>query len=85
MGVIFDVETGTTMIRMIVEFVFAGIFAILAIVTLVYPQWVEAVFGIDPDRGSGALEWIIVAAFGALALIAAGLGTRTAVTRARTA
>jgi hypothetical protein len=43
------------------------------------------VFRVDPDRGSGALEWIIVATFGLLALIAAGLGTRTAVLRTRAA
>ena len=73
------------MVRMIVEFALAGIFAVLAIVTVVMPQWIEALFGIDPDRGSGALEWVIVASFGALALIAVALGTRTAVLRARTA
>lgn len=73
------------MVRMIVEFVLAGIFVLLAIVTAVNPQWIETVFGIDPDRGSGALEWIIVASFGVLALVAAGLGTRTAVLRRRTA
>lgn len=73
------------MVRMVVEFVLAGIFVLLAIMTAVYPQWIETVFGIDPDRGSGALEWIIVASFGVLALAAAGLGTRTAVLRRRTA
>ena len=73
------------MVRMIVEFVLAGIFVLLAIVTAVNPQWIETVFGIDPDRGSGALEWIVVASFGVLALVAAGLGTRTAVLRRRTA
>ncbi|MDJ0336002.1 hypothetical protein QMG83_12275 [Salinibacterium sp. G-O1] len=71
------------MIRMILEFVSAGIFLILAIVTAMYPPWIEAVFGIDPDQGSGALEWALVAAFGVVALIAAGLGTRTVVLRAR--
>jgi len=73
------------MVRMIVEFVLAGIFLVLAIVTAVNPQWIETVFSVDPDRGSGALEWIIVAVFGILALIAAGLGTRSAVMRARAA
>ncbi|WP_344097696.1 hypothetical protein [Microbacterium deminutum] len=70
---------------MVVEFVLAGVFAILAILTAVNPQWIETLFGVDPDRGSGALEWIIVAVFGVLALLAAGLGTRTAVLRSRSA
>ena len=73
------------MVRMIVEFVLAGIFVLLAIVTAVNPQWIETLSGIDPDRGSGALEWIIMGSFGVLALVAAGLGTRTAVLRRRTA
>ncbi len=29
-------------------------------VTLVWPSWIELVFCVDPDRGSGLLEWIIV-------------------------
>ncbi|WP_344810137.1 hypothetical protein [Microlunatus ginsengisoli] len=68
---------------MIVEFVLAAMFGVLAVVTAVNSEWIEEVFGIDPDGGSGALEWAIVAAFGVLALVAAGLGTRTVVLRAR--
>ena len=71
------------MVRVIVEFVLAAVFFVLAVVTGVNPEWIEEVFGTDPDSGSGALEWVIVAAFGVLAVVAAGLGTRTAVLRAR--
>ena len=44
--------------------------AILSAVTFVYPDWIERVFDVDPDAGSGALEWIIAvgALVGALAL-----------------
>jgi hypothetical protein len=34
---------------------------LLAVVTAIWPDWIERVFGIAPDQGSGALEWLIVA------------------------
>jgi hypothetical protein len=40
--------------------------AILAVVTAMWPEWIEAIFGADPDGGSGAAEWAVV---GVLAII----------------
>ena len=35
---------------------------ILFVITLVQRDWIEVVFGIDPDNRSGTLEWLIIAA-----------------------
>jgi len=28
--------------------------------TLLWPEWIEIVFGVDPDFGEGSLEWLIM-------------------------
>ena len=35
---------------------------IMLVITLVRRDWIEVVFGIDPDNSSGTLEWLIIAA-----------------------
>jgi hypothetical protein len=36
---------------------------VLLVVTLLRPDWLELVFRIDPDDGSGMVEWAITAGF----------------------
>jgi len=48
----------------------AALTAVLFVLTLITPQWIELLFDAEPDGGSGALEWAIV---GALAVMTAGL------------
>jgi hypothetical protein len=64
------------MARVRVETFLAAIFAILAIATFIWPTWIEALTGLEPDAGSGALEWLIVAVFGLLAIGASLLARR---------
>lgn len=45
---------------------------ILFLITLVQRDWIEVVFGVDPDSRSGTLEWLIV---GALLIVTIALVT----------
>ena len=47
--------------------------ALLAAVTLVWPDWLELAFHVDPDGGNGSFEWLVVGVTAALAL---ALGVR---------
>jgi hypothetical protein len=49
----------------------ASLCATLLLLTLVWHDWIEIVFGVDPDGGSGLTEWAITAA---VTLAAVGCG-----------
>jgi hypothetical protein len=44
---------------------------VLLVVTLINQEWIELVFGVDPDHGDGSLEWLVVAALAVLAVLGA--------------
>jgi len=43
--------------------VFAVVGLGLCLLTLLRSEWIELLFGVDPDRGSGALELLVAGAF----------------------
>ena len=43
--------------------------AILFVITLVWRDWIEIVFGVDPDKSNGSLEWLIVGALLVVTLV----------------
>lgn len=42
--------------------------SVLFLLTLVRPDWIEAIFDAEPDGGSGEFEWLLVALLLAAAL-----------------
>jgi undecaprenyl pyrophosphate phosphatase UppP len=46
--------------RFWLESAFATVTGVLAVVTIFWHDWIEAVFGVDPDKGNGSAEWLVV-------------------------
>ena len=62
-------------VRFWIEVILAMVTAALLLLTLISREWIEEVFGVEPDAGSGALEWAIVIAL-AVAMVAFSLLAR---------
>ena len=46
--------------RFWLESIFGSATGIVAVITLFWRDWIEAVFRIDPDSRNGSAEWLIV-------------------------
>lgn len=55
--------------RFWIEAVLATTTGLAAMITLVRREWIELLFGVDPDGSSGLLEWAIVATLAAATLL----------------
>ena len=63
------------MIRTQLETAVSVISGGLALLTVISPSWIEELTGLEPDDGTGVIEWLFVAAFAAIA-VALGLLAR---------
>jgi hypothetical protein len=59
--------------RFWVEAGFATLSLIFAVITLFWTEWIEFIFHVDPDGGSGALEWAFTFGLLAIAIIIAAV------------
>ena len=50
-----------------------GAAAALGVVTIFWRDWIEWIFGVDPDQHSGSMEWLIAGALLSGALVLAVL------------
>jgi hypothetical protein len=66
-----------TRIAVRVEVALATIGATLFVLTLVFPEWIEALTGLEPDSGSGAAEFFVAGAFLLTAISMSVLARRT--------
>lgn len=64
------------MLKARIETVLAVVATALAVVTFIWPAWIETVFSVDPDGGNGTAEWLVVGLLALVAVTAAMLARR---------
>jgi hypothetical protein len=47
----------------------------LLVLTLISQEWIEVLFGVDPDHGDGSFEWLVVAVL-AIVTVASAVSAR---------
>lgn len=57
-------------LRMAIETVLALACGLFALAAAFGPQWIEAVFGVQADAGSGETEWALAVGLGLAAVVA---------------
>lgn len=60
-------------LRIRAEAVLAAVTGVLAVVTIFWRDWIEVVFGFDPDHHDGSAEGLIVVGLAVLAVAMAAL------------
>jgi hypothetical protein len=46
---------------------------VLFLLTIVRRDWIEVMFGVDPDRHSGSFEWLVISSVLALTVVSFSL------------
>jgi hypothetical protein len=49
--------------RFYAEVILGAASVLLVLLTLIWKDWIEIVFGVDPDGGNGAVEYLVCLAF----------------------
>ena len=70
--------------RFWLESVLGSITGAVAVITLFWHDWIEIIFGVDPDKGNGSAEWLVVVILLAVTSVLV-LGARLEWRRARLA
>lgn len=58
-----------------VEVALAAITGLLALITPIFPDWIEFVSGWDPDQHDGSVEWMIVVGLFVVTIVMVALAT----------